>query len=203
MGGSGGPGAGFDDFDALGAERARGWVPGLNLESGQGGSGDSNFGLAAAAVDDRSGGEDARAVGFEESDDFGRAAAGGDDVFDDDGTVTWRDGEAAAERHAAIGVALGEDMADAEGAGGFVSDNESAHCGGDDDGGQLGRDGGYRGGQGAAEGFGMDGVCQDEGALKVSGAMETAGEAEMALEVGAGGLEQIENFLICDRHFDG
>ena len=94
-------------------------------------------------------------------------------------------------------------MADAEGAGDFVSDDQSAHGGGDDDGWRFSRDFGEGGGEGPAERLGVIGVGQDDGALEVSGAVETAGEAEMALEVSAGGLEQIEDFLICSRHFDG
>jgi hypothetical protein len=46
-------------------------------------------------------------------------------------------------------------------------------------------------------------MSQHECALEISRAVEPAGEAEMALQVGAGGLKQIKDFVICGRHVEG
>jgi hypothetical protein len=63
-----------------------------------------------------------------------------------------------------------------------MSDDEAAEGGGDHGGGL----GGKLRGQGAAERLGVRRVGEHEGALKVFGAVETAGEAEMSFQVGAG-----------------
>jgi len=186
--------SGFGDGVASLAHGAGVGLMGLNFEGGEGGAGDAEIGRASAAIDDGTGGDGDGSGGAHDFDDFHGAAAGGDDVFDDDYAFAGSESEAAAEGHFAIGVAFGEEEADAEGTGDFVADDEAAEGGGDDEIYGIGADEGFQLiGQGAAEGFGVPGMREHESGLKVGGAMESAGETEVALEVGAGLPEEVED----------
>ena len=55
-------------------------------------------------------------------------------------------------------------------------------------------------GQQASEAFGGRRMAQHQRALQIFAAVQSAGEAEMALQVGAGGTEQIEDRLGLRRH---
>ena len=92
------------------------------------------------------------------------------------------------------GVALGEDGASAESAGHFVSNDDAAQSGGD-----HGFDGQFRNqrAQGfreqSAELLGVPGMLEHQRALQVLAAVQTAGEAEMSAQVGAGLVEKLED----------
>ncbi len=164
------------------------------MEGFEGGAGDAEVNGATAAVDDGTGGDGDGAEGIHDVDDFAGAAAGGDDVLNNDGAFAGFEGEAAAEGHFAVGIAFGEDVADAEGAGDFVADDEATERGGNDDVDLFPvEEFEDLGGEFATEGFGVLRVLEDDGGLEVVGAVESAGEAEMAGEVGAGLTEDIED----------
>ena len=59
----------------------------------------------------------------------------------------------------------------------------------------------YLAGEVAAQGLGVDGVLEHQGALQVLGAMQSAGEPEVPVEVGAGPFEEIQDaaFLRCHK----
>lgn len=179
--------AGLYDGLAGGAEGAGGRIVGSYGERGEGDAGDCDVGGAAAAVDDRGGGQDVGAEFAENGDDFAGGSASGDDILNDDGAFAGFDGEAAAEGHFAFGVAFGEDETGAEGAGDFVADDEPADGGRGDN-----RNGGGAGEgadlltQRAAERFGVGGVLEDFGALEIFRAMETGSETEMTVQISAG-----------------
>jgi hypothetical protein len=176
------------------------------------------LGSAVAAVDDGGGGEDLDAGRMEESDNLSGAASGGDDVFDDDGTFAGGEGEAAAEGHGGVSGAFGEEEPGVEGSGDLVADDEASDGWGGDEldggvgvlllllvvvggGGWLSRDVlEDEAGEAAAEVFGVLRVLEDEGALEVFGAVQTAGEAEVAAEVGAGGVEEVEDVFALRVH---
>jgi hypothetical protein len=190
--GSGGAGAWFDDGDAGVAHGAAVGFEGGDVEGFEGDAGDADIDGAAATVDDGAGGEDACSGGLGDFDDFAGAAAGGDDIFDDDDGFAGLKVEAAAEAHFADHVAFGEEEAGAEGAGGFVADDEAAEGGRGDGFDGLGGDAAEGLGHHAAELFGVGGVLEDEGGLEVFAAVLAAGEAEVAAEVGAGFGEEVQ-----------
>lgn len=198
--GSGGAGAGFDDGEAGVAERAAVGFVGGDVEGFEGDAGDADVDGAAAAVDDGACGEDAGSGGEGDFDDFAGAAAGGDDVFDDDDGFAGGEVEAAAEAHFAGDVALGEDEACAEGAGGFVADDEATEGGGGDGLDGLGGDAAEGLGHEAAELFGVGGILEDEGGLEVFGTVLAAGEAEVAAEIGAGLLKEVQDGTLVVGH---
>ena len=77
----------FCDRQAFGAQRTLGGVPGRGLQGSQGDAGHSDFGLAAAAVNDGTGGHYFGAGSAQHLDHVGGAPAGCDDIFDNDGAL--------------------------------------------------------------------------------------------------------------------
>src|SRR5262249_33072797 len=97
--GSGGARPGFCHWNAPRAQRtALGWI-GHHRERFQSGALYAKVRLPSAAVNDGPGREDARAALTEGLDDFARAAAGGNDVFDDYGALARSNLKSPAQRH--------------------------------------------------------------------------------------------------------
>lgn len=170
------------------AEGAEVGGPGGYFESGQSYLGDAQVGSASAAVDDGAGSFDGYGGGLKGFDYVAGAASGGDDVFNHDGGFAGADGEPSAEDHfAGRWIAFGEQESCAQGAGDFVADDEASYGGGD-----------YEvhfrkvRGEFAAEFFGDQRMLEDQRALHVFVRMESAGEAEVTFEVGAGFAELVE-----------
>jgi hypothetical protein len=172
-----------------------------DLESGERDARHANLCAAAAAINDGTGGENLCAGALEQFDYVVGAAAGGDDVFYDDGGIAGLYGEAAAEGHlAGFGIAFGKKVRRAEGAGHFMADDETAEGRGDDQGGSRGNNFAQLLGEQFAQFFGGGRVAQHERTLQVFPAVKTAGETEMTLKICAGFAEKLENGFSLRRH---
>ena len=152
--------------------------------------------MAAAAVDDRAGGNDPGAGAAEALDHFSGAAAGGDHVLDHHDRLSRFDRETAPQNHLPRGFALGEDGAGAKSARHFVANDDAA---------QRGRSHGFhrearneraqRGREQRAEMLSVLGMLEHQRALQVLAAVQTAGQAEMPAQIRAGLVEQIQNWV--------
>jgi hypothetical protein len=198
-----GAGAGFFYWDAFLAQGAEIGGPGRYFERCQGYFRDAQVGSASAAVDDGAGSQNFYAFGLEGFDDVAGAAAGGDDILNDDGGFAGLHGESAAEDHfRGRRVAFGEQEACAQGSGDFVADDQASDGGGNHD--VTFRE---MRGQFAAEGFGNGGMLKHQRALHIFVGMKAAGEAEMTLQISAGFAKFFEdgvghgNKIACCRFF--
>jgi hypothetical protein len=102
-----------------------GWI-GRETEAKQGKEGYLEPGLAGGAVDQCGHGHGGGAGGGEEIEAFLGTSATGDHVLGHENALAGREGEAAADDEAVI-LFLGEDEADAELAGEFLSNHEPSH----------------------------------------------------------------------------
>lgn len=174
---------------------------GYDFESFERDAGDTEVDRSAAAIDDGSGSDHARAGFLQDVDHFARAAAGSDDIFDDDGGFAGLDGESAAQDHFAGAIAFGENVAGSERSRYFVTDDQAADCGRDDGGNvQRGLDAAELGGEQATELLGMIRKLENARALQIFGAMQSASEAEMSTQVCAGVVEGVQDGIGLRSH---
>src|SRR5271154_2314160 len=98
----------FDGGAALEAQRTILWLVTRNRQIEQRLALNREFNLAAAAVDQGSGGDDAPSGFLDDLDGLQRGAAGGPDIFDDQDMLVGLDGKAPSQGHGAAGVAFCE-----------------------------------------------------------------------------------------------
>src|SRR5579863_2328303 len=154
--------------------------------------GNVQFQAAAAAVNQCARGDGEAAFLLDDADGLARGAAGGPDVLDDEDTLAALELEAAAQSHLPGAVALDEDRADPGGARHLIANNDAAEGGRHDAG-----DGKIREQlrERAAELIGMGRMLQDERALKIRGAVASAGKLEMALADCAYLFEELQDVV--------
>jgi hypothetical protein len=147
-----------------------------------------------AAVDERSGTHDPASCLFDNPHSFQCRAPGSPNVFNDEDVLVWTQREPAAQGHRAAGIALNENSGDTadtsfhfrQSAGYFVADDNAAKRWGN-----YGVDVRIRkeGGEGTTEPFRVVRILQRQGALRVSAAVQTAAELEMAVADGSRGFK--------------
>ena len=192
---------GFATRNAARAQGALLEMMGRHLERGQRHARHAHVGTAAAAIDDGAGSQHPAAGRAQNLDDVGGAAAGGDHVFHHHRRLAGRHGESPAQRHlSGGGIAFGEEKARSERARHLVADDEAAQGGGGDQVDFSGRQRAEFLGQQPPEPFRGGRMLQHQRALQVLGAVQAAGEAEVAFEVCAGGPEQLQDGLSLRRH---
>src|SRR5439155_4680095 len=194
--GSGGARSGLHHRNALRAQRTGFGRIRIHHKSVQCRAWNAKVHFPSAAVDDGAGGQDTRTLLAQALNDFARATAGGDDVFDDHGSFARRNLKSPAQLHLTRRIPLGENESCSQSACYLVADDEAA------DGGRRHQADtfwlhkrGERFGQPASQILRDAGMLEYQRALQICGTMEAAGQAKMAGEVCARRTKQIQNCL--------
>jgi hypothetical protein len=165
---------------------------GRYLERGQRRAWYAHVGTAAASIDDGAGSQNLAAGRAQNLNDVRGAAARGDHVFHHHRRLAGRHRESPAQRHLpGGGIAFGEEKTRSERARHLVADDEPAQGGGGDQVDSPRRQRAQLLGQQPAEPLRGRRMLQYQRALQVLGAVQAAGQAEVAFEVRAGGSEQL------------
>ena len=176
-------------------------IPDGGLEGSQRRARHPHLGAAATPVDDGAGRQNLGARRAQRFDHFTRAAAGGDHILHHCGPFSGSHRESSPQRHLLGGrVPLGENEARAHRPGYLVADDQAPQGGRDDQVRGAGHQRAQEVRQHPAQLDGCRGMLQHQRALEVLGAVQSAGEPEMALEVGAGGSEQLQDGVGLRRH---
>src|SRR5229473_4402084 len=160
------------------------------------------FDFAATAIDQRSGSHHAPASFLNHLNRLLRGAAGGPYVFNHQNVLIGAQRKSAAQTHDSGGIAFGKNSGNAAAAAALWLGQGARDFLADDDAAERRRhhrfDGGVRKkrSQRAAQFFRRTRILQDKRALYVRPAVQAAGELEMAVPDGAGGLEQAQQFFV-------
>lgn len=172
--------------------QARG-IEGLDIHLDKGNERTTEIGeLAAAAVHDRSCGDDDAAVVTDDLYGLLNPASARDDILGDEETLAGLDLKTTAEDESAGAVFFNEDVFFSQMARDFLADNDSADGRGDD---SRRLESAQLFGKESADMGGHSGILQKKRALEKLAAMQSAAEDEMSVKKRAGFSEEIEDFV--------